>query len=332
MAIEIVNPGLASSVQDLGRPGYYEVGIPPSGAVDLYSALAANLLVGNEGGAALIEAAYMGPELRFTAPAVVAVTGARMPVMVGGRPAPQWESFDVAADEVLSFGYLEQGARVYIAVSGGVDVPLVLGSRSTYALGAFGGFEGRALKAGDILPIGIGIGIGTGTGGGRPGLVVPEHLRPALSRELDLRVMLGLYDYRLTPAGLASLLDTTWTLTPVADRVGFRYSGGTLEWEERVQPFGAGSDPSNIVDAGYPLGSIQVPGGVEPIILHRDAVSGGGYAMVATVISADLDIVGQCAPGTLTRFRPVSMEQALDARAAAAARVRQLRTALSQPS
>lgn len=324
MAIEIVNPGLASSVQDQGRPGYYEVGIPPSGAVDLYSALAANLLVGNEDGAALIETAYMGPELRFTAPAVVAVTGAVMPVMVGGRPAPQWESFDVAAGDVLSFGYLEQGARIYIAVSGGVDVPPVLGSRSTYALGAFGGFEGRVLKTGDVLPV--------GTGGGRPGRVVPEHLRPALSRELDVRVMLGLYDYRLTPAGLASLLDTTWTLTPVADRVGFRYGGGTLDWEERVQPFGAGSDPSNIVDAGYPLGSIQVPGGVEPIILHRDAVSGGGYAMVATVISADLDLVGQSAPGTRTRFRPVSMEQALDARAAAAARIRHLRAALTQPA
>ncbi|MEU5096516.1 biotin-dependent carboxyltransferase family protein [Streptomyces sp. NPDC020996] len=323
MAIEIVNPGLASSVQDRGRPGYYSVGIPPSGAVDLYSALAANLLVGNEDGAAVIEAAYMGPELRFTEPALVAVTGARMPVLVDGRPAPQWESFRVAAGDVLSFGYLEQGARIYIAVAGCVDVPSVLGSRSTYTLGGFGGFEGRALRAGDVLPV--------GTGGGRPGLVVPEHLRPALSRELDLRVMIGLYDHRLTPAGLASLLDTTWTLTPVADRIGFRYTGGTLEWEERVQPFGAGSDPSNIVDAGYPLGSIQVPGGVEPIILHRDAVSGGGYAMVATVISADLDIVGQSAPGTRTRFRPVSMEQALDARAAAATRVRHLRTALTPP-
>lgn len=324
MAVEIVSPGLAATVQDQGRPGYYDVGIPPSGAVDLYSALAANLLVGNGGEAALIEAAYLGPELRFTAPAVVAVTGARMPVLVGGRPAPQWESFDVAAGDVLSFGYLEAGARVYIAVAGGIDVPPVLGSRSTYALGAFGGFEGRALKAGDVLPV--------GTGRGRPGRVVPGHLRPALPRELGLRVMLGLYDHRLTPAGLASLLDTTWTLTPVADRVGFRYSGGTLEWEDRVQPFGAGSDPSNIVDAGYPLGSIQVPGGVEPIILHRDAVSGGGYAMVATVISADLDLVGQSAPGTRTRFRPVSMEQALEARAAAAARVRDLRAALTQPS
>lgn len=321
MAIEIIEPGLSASVQDRGRPGYYSVGIPPSGAVDLYSALAGNLLVGNDDGAALIEAAYMGPKLRFSEPAVVAVTGATLPVTLNGQPVPQWESIAVAADDVLAFGYLQEGARIYIAVAGGIDVPLVLGSRSTYALGAFGGHAGRPLRAGDVLT--------AGPAAARPGRSVPPALRPALSREVGIRVMLGLYDYRLKPASLDMLLETTWTLTPVADRTGFRYSGPALEWADRVQPFGAGSDPSNIVDAGYPVGSIQVPGGVEPIILHRDAVSGGGYAMVATVISADLDAVGQSAPGTRTRFRAVSMEEALQARSAAAGRARQLLRALA---
>jgi biotin-dependent carboxylase-like uncharacterized protein len=321
MAIEIVEPGLATTVQDRGRLGHYDVGIPPSGALDLYSALAANLLVGNNDNAAVLEAAYMGPRLRFTASAVVAVTGATMPVTLNDEPAPQWESFAVAEGDVLAFGFLQAGARVYIAVSGGIDVPPVLGSRSTYALGAFGGYQGRAVKAGDVLPV--------GPDSGPPSRSVPEDLRPQLARELDIRVVLGLYDYRLTDAGLATLLDTTWQLTPVADRIGFRYSGGQLEWRDRVQPFGAGSDLSNIVDAGYPLGSIQVPGGVEPIILHRDAVSGGGYAMVATVISADLDVVGQSSPGTKTRFRPVSLEDALAARAAAADRTSRLRDTLS---
>jgi biotin-dependent carboxylase-like uncharacterized protein len=321
MAVEILEPGLATTVQDRGRPGHYDVGIPPSGALDLYSALAANLLVGNDEDAAVLEAAYLGPRLRFTAPAVIAVTGATMPVTVDDEPVPQWQSLEVAEGAVLGFGYLEAGARAYIAVAGGVDVPAVLGSRSTYGLGAFGGFEGRPVRAGDVLPV--------GDGRGRPGREVPESLRPALSREVDLRVVLGLYDYRLTEAGLSTLLDTTWSLTPVADRIGFRYSGGRLEWRDRVQPFGAGSDLSNIVDAGYPLGSIQVPGGVEPIILHRDAVSGGGYAMVATVVSADLDVVGQCAPGTRTRFRPVSLDQALTARADARRRREELQRVLS---
>jgi len=321
MAIEIVAPGLGVTVQDQGRLGHYDVGIPPSGALDLFSAFAANLVVGNDEHLAVLEAAYMGPQLRFTAPAVVAVTGATMSVTVNGEPRPQWESFDVAADDLLGFGFLEAGARIYIAVAGGIDVPAVLGSRSTYTLGGFGGFAGRAVKVGDVLEVGAGT--------GRAGRQVPEHLRPTLAREQELRTVLGLYDYRLTERGLATLLETTWTLTPVADRIGFRYSGAELEWSPREQPFGAGSDPSNIVDAGYPLGSIQVPGGVEPIILHRDAVSGGGYAMVGTVTSADLDTVAQSSPGTRTRFRPVSLEEALEARADRRGRVEELRAVLA---
>lgn len=325
MVIEVLEPGLASSVQDRGRPGHYDVGIPPSGAVDLYSALAANLLVGNADDAAVLESPYLGPRLRFTEATTIAVTGATMPARVNGEAVPSWESVAVRAGDELSFDYVQHGARVYTAVSGGIEVPPVLGSRSTYALGGFGGLDGRVLRAGDLLPVGAPRADAV-AGAGR---VVPGELRPSLSREVDVRVVLGLYDYRLTEAGLAALLDTTWNLTPVADRIGFRYSGGSLEWREREQPFGAGSDPSNIVDAGYPIGSIQVPGGVEPIVLHRDAVSGGGYAMVATVISADLDVVGQCSPGTRTRFRPVSLEEALAARSASRERVRALRGALS---
>jgi biotin-dependent carboxylase-like uncharacterized protein len=320
MALEILEPGLATSVQDRGRPGHYNVGIPPSGAVDLYSALAANLLVGNPDDAAVLEAAYMAPKIRFTEPATVAVTGGTMPVTINGQSAPQWEALHVNAGDELAFAFLQGGARVYIAVSGGVEVPAVLGSRSTYGLGGFGGFEGRVLKAGDVLPVGAGAQVGDRS--------VPENLRPRFERELDIRVVLGLYDYRLTDKGLAQFLESVWTLTPVADRIGFRYAGGSLEWKERVQPFGAGSDPSNIVDAGYPLGSIQIPGGLEPIILHRDAVSGGGYAMVATVISADMDTVGQSSPGTKTRFRPVTLDEALAARAEARSRVGELRKAL----
>ncbi len=139
---------------------------------------------------------------------------------------------------------------------------------------------------------------------------------------------MGLYDHRLTDKGRATFLDTTWTLTPVADRMGFRYGGGQLETIDREPPFGAGQDPSNIVDAPYPIGSIQVPGGVEPIILHRDAVSGGGYMMVATVLSGDLDVVAQSAPRTRTRFRAVSLEQALQARAIRVERVVARRAAL----
>lgn len=321
MPIEILAPGLGSTIQDLGRPGYYRVGIPPGGALDLYSARAANLLVGNDEGAAVIESPYQGPQFTTTEPTVIAVTGAVMELRINGEVAPSWEAVPLAAGDEVSFGFLQGGARAYIAFAGGIDVPESLGSRSTYAIGRLGGISGRALAVADMVPI--------GSGSARPGRSLPHRLRPTFDREVDIRVVLGLYDHRLSDSGLATFLDSEWMLTPVADRMGFRYSGPKLEWKERVQPFGAGSDPSNIVDAGYPVGSIQVPGGLEPIILHRDAVSGGGYAMVATVISADMDVVGQCSPGVKTHFRSVSMDDALAARSDAASRLADLRAALT---
>lgn len=319
--IQVRNPGLSTTVQDAGRDGYYDLGIPPSGALDQYALRAANLLVGNPAGSAVLECVYLGPELVFDADAVVAVTGASMAPKVDGEERPLWESFTVAAGQVLSFGFLTGGARAYLAVAGGVSVPEVLGSRSTYALGALGGHEGRPLVAGDRLPV--------GDGDARPGRRVPEELRQAHPKDVEVRVMMGLYDHRLAPEGREAFLGTTWTLTPTADRIGFRYKGVELATVDREPPFGAGQDPSNIVDAPYPIGSIQVPGSVEPIILHRDAVSGGGYMMVATVISGDLDVVAQSAPNTRTRFVAVDLDEALAARAGYRDRVRRLEEALA---
>ena len=287
MPIEVVKPGLSTTVQDVGRLGFYNVGIPPSGALDQFSLIAANLLVGNDRGAAALECAYMGPELRFGEPGVVAVTGAELEPRVNGEAREPWSSFAVQAGDVLSFGHVKRGARMYIAVGGGIDVPVTLESRSTYVLGALGGFAGRPLAEGDELAL--------GSASGATDRSVPERLRPAMPKELEIRVVMGLYDHLLTDAGRATFFETEWTLTPVADRVGFRYKGEKLDLVKRKQPFGAGSDPSNIVDSPYPIGSIQIPGGVEPIVLHRDAVSGGGYAMIATVISADMDTVAQSA-------------------------------------
>ena len=321
-AIEVRGPGLSTTVQDGGRSGYYHLGIPPSGALDQHSLRAANLLVGNHAGAAALECVYMGPELAFTADTLVAVTGATLVPKINGEERPLWESFTVSAGDVLSFAYLTAGARAYIAVAGGIDVPEVLGSRSTYGLGALGGFAGRALATGDRLSL------GPAAGGTAPGRSVPADLRPGLAKEVEVRVVMGLYDHRLTDKGRSTFLDTTWALTPVADRIGFRYAGPELETVPREPPFGAGQDPSNIVDAPYPIGSIQVPGGVEPIILHRDAVSGGGYMMIATVLSGDLDIVAQSAPKTRTRFVEVDLDGALAARADYRKRSRRLVEAL----
>ena len=324
MAIEVLKPGLATTVQDLGRPGYYHLGIPVSGGVDTYALTAANLLVGNAAGDAVLEAVFMGPELKFDADALVAVTGAELPPKVDGVVQPTWTAFTVKAGQTLSFDFLKAGARGYIAIAGGIDVPVVLGSRSTYALGALGGHEGRPLKVGDSLPI------GPAKRAVAAGRSVPADLRRGLGNPVVLRALPGLYWHRLTEAAGKGFFEDTWKVAPEADRIGYRFRGGRpLQFVEREQPFGAGSDPSNVVDCPYPYGSIQVPGGTEPIVLHRDAVSGGGYFMVGTVISADMDLIGQMQPNLPVRFEAVDMAGALAARHDRAAMLARLTESLA---
>jgi len=324
MAVKVINPGLSTTVQDLGRPGYYHLGIPLSGGMDRFALRAANMLVGNDEGAAVLEAVFMGPELQFAADAMVAVTGAELPPKVDGNVQPTWTAFKVKAGQTLGFDFLKAGARAYIAIQGGIDVPVVLGSRSTYTLGALGGHEGRKLAAGDQLKIG---GVAKAA---KEGKTIPANLRRMPGSPAELRVLPGLYWHRITDASGIAFFNDTWKVAPEADRIGYRFRGGkALEFVPRKQPFGAGSDPSNIVDACYPYGSIQVPGGTEPIVLHRDAVSGGGYFMVGTVISADMDLIGQLQPHTPAKFVKVDMATALQARHDRAASLAKLRATLS---
>jgi biotin-dependent carboxylase-like uncharacterized protein len=322
MGARVINPGLSTTVQDLGRPGYFHLGLPIGGAMDRLAMRAANLLVGNPEDAAGLEAVFVGPQLEFTADTIVAITGADMPIKVDGEQKPAWTALQVRKGQVLSFDFLNKGARIYIAVAGGIDVPVALGSRSTYPIGALGGFKGRAIATGDELPVGA-------AAGAKAGRSVPEALRRGPGRPAELRVLPGLYWHRIAETSQAGFFEDDWKVAPEADRMGYRFRGGRkLEFVEREQPFGAGSDPSNIVDSCYPYGSIQVPGGTEPIILHRDAVSGGGYFMIGTVISADMDLIGQMQPNTPTRFVKVTMEEAMKARADRARLLQEIRNAL----
>lgn len=323
MNIKVLKPGLLTTIQDLGRPGYFHLGIPVSGAMDRFALCLANRLVGNDEGAAAFEAVFMGPELEFQDAAVVAVTGAALPPRVDGEARPTWTSFRVRAGQVLSFDFLKSGARAYIAVAGGIDTPPALGSRSTYLIGALGGLGGNALAAGDLVPIAEGK-------AGREGLTVPENLRRLPAATAELRVLPGLYWRLITEEAGRAFFADEWRVAPEADRMGYRFKGGRpLAFKQREQPFGAGADPSNIVDGCYPYGSIQVPGGTEPIVLHRDAVSGGGYFTIGAVISADMDLIGQLQPNTSIRFVRVDMATALNARAERQALLEQARSALA---
>ncbi|WP_026757677.1 biotin-dependent carboxyltransferase family protein [Sediminimonas qiaohouensis] len=322
MTLKIVKSGLATTIQDMGRPGYFHLGIPEGGAMDRLSMRAANMLVGNPEGAAGLEAVFMGPEIEFTRDASVAVTGAEMPVMVDGEARGTWTAFTVKAGQILSFGFLQSGARIYIAVSGGITTEPDLGSRSTYPIGALGGVDGRAVQPGDELPVGDAPLVAEGRR-------VPAALRRGPANPAELRVLTGLYWYRLTDTAGQQFFEDTWTVAAEADRMGYRFKGGRpLEFVEREQPFGAGADPSNIVDGCYSYGSIQVPGGTEPIVLHRDAVSGGGYFTLGAIISADMDLIGQLQPNTQVKFVNVDMDTALAARAERKVTIQKIREEL----
>jgi biotin-dependent carboxylase-like uncharacterized protein len=323
MAIRVGQPGLLTTVQDTGRFGEYAIGMPPSGAMDVFSYQVGNYLVGNEEGSAGLEITYFGPELTFTEDHVLAITGAEMPPKINGEEAPTWETLQVREGDVLSFDYLKNGARSYLAVAGGIDVPVFMHSRSTYTLIGLGGHEGRALQEGDELAVGE-----DGDRSERVGMAVAREQLPAFSDETELRVIIGLASYRLTEESMEEFLNTTWTVTPDADRVGYRYRGGELKFVEREQPAGAGADQANVVDFGYPIGSIQVPGGVEPIVLLNDAVTGGGYATIGTVISADRDKLAQTKTNDKTRFRSVDLDEALRAREERRQQMAEIRQAL----
>ncbi len=322
MTLKIVKSGLATTIQDLGRPGYFHLGIPEGGAMDRLALRAANMLVGNPEDAAGLEAVFMGPEIEFTRDASIAVTGAEIPVMIDGAPRETWTSITVKAGQVLSFGFLQAGARAYIAVSGGIATEPDLGSRSTYPIGALGGVDGRAVQPGDDLPVGDAPLVAEGRS-------VPVALRRGPGNPAELRVLTGLYWYRLTEDAGRRFFEDTWTVAAEADRMGYRFKGGRpLDFVDREPPFGAGADPSNIVDGCYSYGSIQVPGGTEPIVLHRDAVSGGGYFTLGAVISADMDLIGQLQPNTQVNFVNVDMETALAARAERKATLNKIRQEL----
>jgi len=324
MPINVISAGIATTIQDMGRPGYYHLGIPMGGAMDRLALRTANLLVGNDEDAAGLESVFVGPELEFTEDAMVAVCGAELPPRVDGEPRETWTAFSVKAGQVLSFDFLKAGARAYIAISGGINTPPKLGSRSTYAIGALGGIDGRAVQPGDMLPL------GKGSKSVKEGLSVPQTLRRGPGNPAQLRILPGLYWHRITEQAQKDFFEDTWKVANEADRMGYRFQGGRkLEFVEREQPFGAGADPSNITDACYPYGSVQVPSGTEPIVLHRDAVSGGGYFMIGTVISADMDLIGQLQPHTPTRFVKVDMDTALAARHDRAKTMNAIREALS---
>ncbi|WP_027416243.1 biotin-dependent carboxyltransferase family protein [Aneurinibacillus terranovensis] len=308
--LRIIEPGLETTVQDLGRYGSYHLGVPPSGAADKYSFMAGNILLGNPLDYAALEISLLGPTIEFQKSTVIAITGATVQPTINKQPIPMWENVRVQEGDILRFTFSKKGVKTYLCVSGGINVPEVLGSRSTYELSGYGGYQGRKLMAGDLLPVGEPL----------PGVFkqvgkrIPPSFIPDYSGSHEIRVVMGLSAALISDEGVKSFLNSEWHVSTESNRVAYRYQGASIGFRNVEVPFGAADSNSSVVDIAYPIGVIIVPNEEEVIILLNDGTSGGGFVTIGTVISPDLDLVAQSRPMSTSRFLAVTFDQAMEAR------------------
>jgi len=293
--VAVIAPGLFTTIQDLGRWGHQGEGVPVSGPMDPVALRLANGLVGNSAEAAAIEATVLGPTLRMEQESVVAVTGADLGASLDGQSLPRYTAVHCRTGSVIRFGERLRGARAYVAVDGGVATPSLLGSRATHALCGLGGFAGRALRAGDRVPL--------GKPGGETSTIVDTELRPTIRDGARLRVLPGPQDDRFGDSAFEAMQSSRYVVSPQADRMGYRLTGPDLprlDLDEMIS------------DATF-AGAIQVPPSGQPILLMADRQTTGGYPQIATVISADLSLAGQLAPGDWVEFELCTRAEALAA-------------------
>ena len=312
--IEILEAGPLTTVQDVGRFGHLREGIPPSGAMDRFALRAANRLVGNTDSAAALECTLMGPRFRAMAAWAVAVTGAAMRVTINDQEAPRWTTLVLREGDVVRLAAARSGLRTYIAFSGGIAVPPAMGSRSTYLRGTLGGFAGRALRAGDRLPVPA-----------TPSLpqvrTFPEAHRPDYDAEPHVRAIAGPQNERFTREGRNAFFGGAYTILPQSDRMGVRLQG------ERISHAGG----HDIISDSIAFGSVQVAGDGQPIVLAVDRQSTGGYTKLATVCSFDMDRIAQLKPGRTVRFVSVTVQEAHELLKAARDREEAALTLVSAP-
>ena len=297
MSITVLNPGLLTTVQDQGRIGYQQFGVSVSGVMDPRAATVANMLVGNDDKEAVLECTMMGPQLQFDKANCIAITGGDLMPTIDGKPVPNYTAIKVEAGQVLKFTMPKTGCRAFIAFAGGLDIPEVMGSRSTYMKAKIGGLEGRKLQKGDV----IGFRAPTSELKNMNFRSMASEFVPR--KEYTIRVVLGPQDDYFTDAGIQTFLSEVYTVTPEFDRMGCRLEGTAIQHK----------DGGDIISDGIAFGAIQVPSAGKPIIMLGDRQTTGGYTKIANVISADFRILAQLKTGDKVRFEKVSVKAAQDA-------------------
>lgn len=292
---EVIKPGLLTTVQDLGRFGYQQYGMVVSGAMDSYALRIGNLLVGNEEGEAGLEITVIGPVLCVLSDGLIAITGGDLDPYLDGQPVDMWKSVNVRRGSILRFGRVKQGMRAYVTIRGGIDVPTVMGSKSTYIKAGIGGFHGRSLRGGDVLATRA------------TARLVDRHVQrslhpdfiPVYPKEAEARVILGPQEKSFTDESLTDFFTQTYKIMPESDRMGYRLQGKALRHKASA----------DLITDPVPLGAIQVPANGQPILLLAERQPTGGYPKIGTVISVDLPAIAQLMPGACIRFHPVSLEE-----------------------
>jgi len=297
-AFEVVEPGVLTTIQDLGRYGFSQFGVPPSGALDAFSLRVGNLLVGNKEEEACLEITLMGLKIKALKEVVIAITGGDLSPTLNEDPLDMWRTHLLVEGDVLFFRKVRTGCRAYLALSGGVVAPKIMGSLSTYLSGNFGGLEGRKFRRGDIL-----YALDLPSSLDKLGIRFPRDWIPSLEKEVTLRVIPGPQDHHFTEKGFQTFRSSSYQVTPQCDRMGVRLEGPKIERRSDVE--------ESIISEGLISGAIQVPGDGKPLLILTELVT-GGYTKIATIISVDLPKVAQLKPGDQVRFTPISVEEAHD--------------------
>ena len=290
--IKILNPGLLTTIQDKGRWGYQKFGMSVAGVMDDFSTRIANLLVGNSEYEAVLEITLLGVEILFNCDEVISITGANMNPKINGNTVPMWTSLYVKAGDKLTSTGAVSGLRTYIGLSRGLDVPEIMGSKSTFTRGNLGGFEGRKLNKNDEIKLGEKALTNYGS-------YLPDLYKPIYGKNNTIRVVLGPQDDYFEEEAINVFLDSIYTITSEADRMGYRLDGPKIEH----------IDGADIVSDGIVFGSVQVPGHGSPIIMMADRQTTGGYTKIATVITPDLPKLAQMSPGNTMNFQKLTVEE-----------------------
>lgn len=289
--LKILDGGLLTTVQDLGRLGYQRYGVSQSGVMDIFSARVANTLVGNSDKEGLLETTLKGGEIEFLRDMVIAITGGDAQAFINETPIKLWRSYRVNAGDKLKLNFCKIGLRNYIAFSGGIDLPEVMGSKSTDLKAKIGGLQGRKLNVGDTLNI---------FSRELPNLkALKSEYLPKFSKEIEIRVILGQQYEEFTKDGIKTFFNSEYKVTPESDRMGIRLAGDKVEHIK-------GAD---ILSDGITFGAIQIPGNGQPIIMMADRQTIGGYTKIGNVITVDLSILAQAVPGSKVKFKEVSLEE-----------------------